>query len=99
MEKFMPNARKATSKRNIIKTDGEVLTNPSIVYGLRCVVRRLETLATRRATNMSKVHPRPIRGFLHSVGPATLSTRSSQLGPGRPPALPTVRSHDRFEKV
>ena len=77
MEKFMPNARKATSKRNIIKTDGEVLTNPCVIHGLR-VVRRLETVATRRATNMSKVHPRPIRGFLHSVGPATLSTRSSQ---------------------
>ena len=96
MEKFMPNARKATSKRNIIKTDGEVLTNPSIVYGLACVVRHLETLATRRATNMSKVHPRRRRGVLHRLGPATPSTRSIQYGSGRPPAVPRVRCHDRF---
>jgi len=79
MEKFMPNARKATRKRNIIKTDGEVLTNPRIVYGRRVLLEGfLETLATRRATNMSKVHPRTVRGILHRLRPATLSTRSSR---------------------
>ena len=97
MEKFMPNARKATSKRNIIKTDGEVLTNPRIVYGRRVLLEGfLETLATRRATNMSKVHPRRRRGVLHRLGPATPSTRSIQYGSGRPPAVPRVRCHDRF---
>ena len=97
MEKFMPNARKATRKRNIIKTDGEVLTNPRIVYGRRVLLEGfLETLATRRTTNMSKVHPRRRRGVLHRLGPATLSTRSIQYGSGRPPAVPRVRCHDRF---
>ena len=98
MEKFMPNARKATRKRNIIKTDGEVLTNPRIVvYGRRVLLEGvLETLATRRATNMSKVHPRRRRGVLHRLGPATPSTRSIQYGSGRPPAVPRVRCHDRF---